>query len=566
MFYDKVLVVGGGLAGLRAAIALSENNIQVAVLSMVHPLRSHSLAAQGGINAALQNNIHGVYDSWEKHAYDTIKGSDFLADQNAVITMVKEAPLRVREMEHWGCPFSRNELGLIAQRPFGGAGFPRTCFASDKTGHALLHTLYEQAIKHEIKFYDEWVVTRLVIEDGVCRGVVALELKSGELKAFQSEAVIFATGGCGRIYGNTTNSLISTALGIAIPYKEGVAIKDMEFVQFHPTTLYGTNILMTEGCRGEGGYLINNLRERFMSRYAIDYMELAPRDIVARAIQTEILEGRGFENAYVYLDLRHLGAEKIIKRLPGIRDICLDFAGIDPITTPIPVQPGQHYSMGGIDCNEDGETSIKGFFAAGECACISVHGANRLGGNSLLETIVFGARAGNKAMEYISNKKKTREGQSALEATLKDEEKRIENMFNRQGAELPIKLREELGKIMQEKVGIFRKEEEMKEALEKIKELQERIKKVKPNYSGKEFNWPLVWELVLESNLMIAEVITLGALNRTESRGSHFRRDYPKRDDINWLKHTLANYTPEEPKLSYKDVDTSHFKPVERRY
>jgi len=395
MRYFPVIVVGGGLAGLRAAIEVNMHNIPVCIISRVHPVRSHSLAAQGGINGALGNHVRGVYDSVDKHAFDTVKGSDYLGDQDAIIRMCNDAPLRIYEMEHWGCPFSRTSDGRIAQRPFGGAGFPRTAYAEDKTGHSLLHTLYEQVVRFEqsseradLTVIDEMLITSIVVEDGRCVGVIGLDLKSGRFEAFQADAVIFATGGSGRVYSNSTNALISTALGAYILFVEGATLKDMEFIQFHPTTLIGTNILMTEGCRGEGGFLVNNKGERFLANYddSKKAMEVAPRDIVARNIQREINAGRGFDNTYVHLDIRHLGEKKINERLPGIRDLCIKFANVDPVVDPIPVQPGQHYTMGGIDTDIDAATNIKGLYAAGECACVSVHGANRLGGNSLLET------------------------------------------------------------------------------------------------------------------------------------------------------------------------------------
>lgn len=566
MIYNRILVVGGGLAGLRAAIAASENNMNVAVVSKVHPVRSHSLAAQGGINAALANNPKGTHDNPKLHAFDTVKGSDFLADQDAVMTMTQEAIPRIYEMEHWGCPFSRTEDGRIAQRPFGGAGFPRTCYCADKTGHVLLHTLYEQSIKHEIPIYEEYMVIALVVEDGTCRGVIALNLQTGTIEPMMAEAVIFGTGGAGRIYRNTTNAHISTGLGMAIPYWAGIPLKDIEFVQYHPTTLFGKNILITEGARGEGGYLVNNRGERFMERYARDAMELAPRDIVSRSIQTEIKEGRGFENAYVHLDLRHLGAEKIMERLPGIWDIAVHFAGVDPIKEPIPVQPGQHYSMGGIDCNADGETCVTGFYAAGECACVSVHGANRLGGNSLLETIIFGARAGDAAVRHVSAKKATRKGESVLLAKAKEQEAKISRWLSNKGKEKSAVIRDELVSMMVEQAGIFRNEQDMKSGFQKVKELQNRFKEVQLLYTGKKMNFDIVWHLELEGNLAVAEAILAGAISRTESRGSHYRIDYPIRDDSNWLKHTVASHTPEGAKLSYKPVTLGIFEPEERKY
>ncbi len=566
MIYHQVVVVGGGLAGLRAAIQAVETQLDVAVISRVHPVRSHSVAAQGGINAALGNAPEGADDSPEKHAFDTIKGSDYLADQDAVEIMTREAPERVIEMEHWGCPFSRTDEGRIAQRPFGGAGYPRTCYASDKTGHALLHTVYQQCLKQDVKVYEEWSVVRLVIEDGECLGVIALNLVTGELEAFQAEAVIFGTGGAGRVYNNSSNNIINTGSGMAIAYKAGIPLKDLEFVQFHPTTLATNNVLVTEGARGEGGYLVNNKGERFMKRYAPNAMELGPRDIVARSIQTEINEGRGFEGRYVHLDLRHLGRERILERLPAIRDIAISFAGVDPISEPIPVQPGQHYFMGGIDCNSDGETRATGFFAAGECACVSVHGANRLGGNSLLETIVFGKRAGDKAVAYVKGKEKTRAGGKALAAALRETEAEIDQLLGADGEENPADLRDEMRRVMFEKVGLFREEKQMKEALEKIRELKDRAKRIRISYKGRRYNLDLACSLELEGMLLMAEVICCGAIERKESRGSHYRVDYRERDDENWLKHTLAYYTPDGPRLDFKEVTITKYEPQARRY
>ncbi|MFW9944105.1 MAG: FAD-dependent oxidoreductase, partial [Candidatus Sifarchaeia archaeon] len=396
MYSHDVLVIGAGLSGLRAAIEIAKE-VDVAVLSKVYPLRSHSVAAQGGINASL-----GDQDSWEAHAFDTVKGSDYLADQDAVELMAKEAPRAVIENEQWGTAFSRTDDGKIAQRPFGGAMFPRTCYAADRTGHNLLHTTYEQALRLGVIFYHEWFLTSLVQSEGKICGVTAIEIATGEIHGFKAKAVVMATGGFGRVYGYSTNALINTGDGAAVALRAGVPLKDMEFVQFHPTTLYPSGILITEGARGEGGYLVNTRGERFMDRYAPKQMELAPRDIVARAIQTEINQGRGVKDSYVHLDLTHLGREKILERLPGIREISMFFAGVDPIESPIPVRPGQHYSMGGIHCDKNGVTAISGLYALGETACMSVHGANRLGGNSLLETLVFGRLVGQKAKEYVS--------------------------------------------------------------------------------------------------------------------------------------------------------------------
>jgi succinate dehydrogenase / fumarate reductase flavoprotein subunit len=575
MKYHDVIVVGGGLAGLRAAIEVNKHNLKAAVLSKVYPIRSHSIAAQGGINASLGNHPRGSHDSWERHAFDTVKGSDYLADQDAAVRMAKDAPERVIEMEHWGCPFSRTPEGKIAQRPFGGAGFPRTCFAADKTGHTLLHTLYQQIVKYEqaaergeLKVYNEWLVTTLVIEDGVCRGVIALELATGKLEAFKADAVLFATGGAGRLYANSTNALINTGMGMAVPYWAGIPLKDMEFIQFHPTTLLGTNILMTEGCRGEGGYLTNNKNERFLANYpdSKKAMEVAPRDIVSRNITTEMLEGRAFENSYVHLDLRHLGEEKIATRLPGIREICKKFLGIDPVYEPIPVQPGQHYTMGGIDVNSDGESKVKGFYAAGEASCVSVHGANRLGGNSLLETVVYGKIAGEHMSEYIVGKSDIGAGDKALEDALVSEEEELKRFLKSDGSENPSVLKEEMQRLMTEKVGIFRTKESLSDARKKIRELRERFKNVRLRYNGGPFNFDLQWTIELKGSLDVAEAVITGALAREESRGSQFRTDFPKRNDDKFLKHTLAYYTPDGPRLEYSDVTLGYWEPKERKY
>jgi len=565
MQYHQVIVVGGGLAGLRAAIEAS-NATDVAVVSKVHPIRSHSGAAQGGINAAFGNHPEGKDDSPQKHAYDTVKGSDFLADQEAVLVFANMAVPCVSELEHWGAPFDRTEEGKIAQRPFGGAGFPRTCYSADKTGHVLLHTLFEQVVKRKITVYEEWQALALVVEDGICRGLVAMDRISGKIEGFRAEAVVFATGGAGRVYGRSTNAIIKTGSGMGIAYRAGVPLKDMEFIQFHPTSLVGTNILLTEGARGEGAYLVNRLGRRFMEDYSPNFMELAPRDIVSRSIQTEINEGRGFDDDSVHLDLRHLGAQKIMERLPGIRDICLHFAGLDPIKSPIPVQPGQHYTMGGIDCNQDCETPVAGFYAAGEASCVSIHGANRLGGNSLMETIVFGKIAGGKAAEFVTGKQKTGDGAPAVEAATEREQGRVEQLLAGEGLESPGKIRAELKDVMIGKVGIFREQRPMEEALDKVKELKDRYSRLGLSYKGRNYNLDLARTLELGCKLDLAEAITVGAIARKECRGSHYRLDYMTRDDQNWLNHTIYEYAPEGPRLSYRPVVPSIFPPEERKY
>lgn len=540
----------------------------VGLFSKVHPIRSHSIAAQGGINAALGNNPDSKDDTPEKHTFDTVKGSDYLADQDAVEIMCREAPAIVYEMEHWGCPFSRFPDRTIAQRPFGGAGYPRTCFSTDLTGHVLLNTLFERSVYKGIRVYSEFVVLALVTDGDRCHGAIVLDQIRGEIIAVAARAVVFSTGGYGRIYYYSTNALTNTGSGIGIPLKAGVPIKDMEFVQFHPTSLIGTNILMTEGCRGEGGYLVNNKGERFMERYAPKAMELAPRDIVSRSIQTEIEEGRAFDHElgkYVQLDLRHLGKDKIMERLPGIRHICLDFIGIDPIYEPIPIMPSQHYSMGGIDTNEHAETALKGFYASGECACVSVHGANRLGGNSLLDTIVFG-KLGAVAVDRYLQAHSAAPDEKLLMSKKKEVRNRIENV-TANGTEKPFRILEELRLTMSRCAGIFRTKDELTLALQKILELKDRYKNIAVSSSKLHMNYELIGALELENMLDVAHVTVLGALLREESRGAHSRRDFPERRDADWLKHTVATLNQDgEPSISYKDVVITKYQPMERKY
>jgi len=566
LIYD-VLIVGGGLAGIRAAVELCDK-YSVAIISKVHPIRSHSIAAQGGVNASLANNPDGRDDTWEKHTFDTIKGSDYLADQDAVEIMCREAPQVVYEMEHWGCPFSRFPDGSIAQRPFGGAGYPRTCYAADITGHVLLNTLFEKAVSKKIKIHQEWYVLTPVTNDGNCYGVIAFDLIRGEIVPIRAKATLFATGGYGRVYFYSTNALINTGSGIGMAYKAGIPVKDMEFVQFHPTGLIGTNILMTEACRGEGGYLLNNKNERFMEKYAPKAMELAPRDIVSRSIQTEIEEGRGFEHPlgkYIRLDLRHLGKEKIINRLPGIRKICIDFIGIDPVLEAVPIMPCQHYSMGGIDTNEKCETEINGFYAAGECACVSVHGANRLGGNSLLETIVFGKLAGLSIDTYLAGNDIT-PNEKILQRVKDETERKIIRLINGDG-EKPAVLQTKLAKIMSRDVGIFRKKEELTEALDEVQHIKEQYVRTRVSSTDHHMNYELMNAVELEYMLEVAHTITLGAHKREESRGAHYRRDFARRDDDKWLKHTIARIGPDgEPLMTSREVNITRYKPMERTY
>lgn len=563
-----VIVVGGGLAGLQAAVGLIEQGVDVALLSRVHPLRSHSVAAQGGINAPLCNAPEGQDDSPDRHAYDTVKGSDFLADQPAVRTMCGRAREIVIEIEHRGAAFSRFGDGTIAQRPFGGGAFPRTCYAADRTGHVLLHTLYEQTVKQELRIYEEQLILSLIVRDGRVLGVVALDMATGEIRPFGANAVVLATGGYGRLYGRSTNALINTGSGTALAYRAGVPLKDMEFVQFHPTTLFGTNILITEGARGEGGLLLNREGCRFMEDYAASAMELAPRDIVARATQTEIEEGRAFGEGYVHLDLRHLGRSRILERLPGIRDIALDFAGVDPVTAPLPVLPGQHYSMGGVDVDPACRTELPGLYAAGECACVSVHGANRLGGNSLLETLVFGKIASETVVARLGTDRPEGPPFAALKEAASDVSASVARLFERCSDALNVyDLKEALGGILLRHAGIFRTERDLSEGMEEVQDLQRRASAVRLRYRGRTFNQELLDALELPMMIELAEVVLSGALQRRESRGSHFRRDFPERNDAEFLCHTLARRDEDgHPVLGEKAVEITEFRPEARTY
>lgn len=556
-----ILVIGAGLAGQRAALAAAEEGASVGIISKVHPVRSHSNAAQGGINAALNPE-----DSWESHAFDTVKGSDYLGDQDAIEVMCREAPQVILDLEHLGVTFHRNEEGKLGTRAFGGASAARTYYVADITGQAILHVLYEQLLKHdEVVRYEEWFTTRLVQDDdGRIAGAVCRNIRDGSMELFSAKAVILATGGNGQIFNPTTNALICTGDGIAMAYRIGAPLMDMEMIQYHPTTLAGNGLLITEGARGEGAHLYNAKGERFMEKYAPNKMELASRDVVSRAEQTEINEGRGFPDGTVALDITVVPKKRIHEALREIVMVARDFAGVDITREPIRVKPGNHYVMGGVKTDVDGHTPIEGLYAAGECACVSVHGGNRLGANSLLDTLVFGRRAGRHAARRALGMSMPQ----ASEAHLADEERMIQEIIRRERTGRRVsEIKAELGKTMDKYCAVFRDEEGLTTALETVRRLKEEAKTVAIDDKGTVFNQDCLGALELQFMLDNAECIVLGALERKESRGAQYRTDYPERNDEEWLKH--INITRGEdgtPQISYSPVTITRWEPAERKY
>lgn len=543
---------------MRAALAAGTNGVDVAVVSKVHPVRSHSNAAQGGINAALTDRG----DDWRDHAYDTIKGSDYLGDQDAVEVMCREAGQEVISMEHMGVIFSRDDQGRLGTRAFGGQRQARTFFVADFTGQALLHVLHEQVLKAGVRVYEEWFVLSLIVEAGECVGAVVMEMRSGDVHVVRAKAVIMATGGLGRVFEPSTNALICTGDGIALGYKAGAPLMDQEMVQYHPTTLKGSGVLITEGARGEGAHLLNSEGDRFMKTYAPNMMELASRDVVSRSEQTEIDEGRGIDGC-VLLDCRHLGEQVIREKLSQILEIARDFAGVDIRKEPIPIQPGMHYQMGGIKTDINGLTAVPGLYAAGECACVSVHGGNRLGANSLLDTLVFGRRSG----EHASDQVKKKSFASVTDASADSDLANIRRLLkNDDDGEMFGRVRQELGQTMDKHLAVYRNQQGMEEALAKVRELKERYRQVRVQDKGKTFNTNLIFTLELGFMLDCAETIALSALERKESRGAHTRTDIPDRDDENWLKHVLVKSTPDGPQIEHLPVVITDWEPQARVY
>jgi fumarate reductase flavoprotein subunit len=571
-----VAIIGAGGAGLRAAIAVAESdpNLDIALVSKVYPMRSHTVAAEGGAAGVIKDE-----DSFDNHFNDTVAGGDWLCDQDAVELFIHEAPRELTRIEHWGCPWSRKPDGGVAVRPFGGMKVERTWYAADKTGFHLLHTLFQTSLKYKsIRRYDEFFSTDLVVVDGKCRGLTAIQMNSGEVYYFKAKAVVIATGGAGRVFPFTTNGAIKTGDGMAMAYRAGVALKDMEFVQYHPTGLPGTGILITEGSRGEGGLLVNKDGYRYLQDYNLGppdpwprkkAMELGPRDRLSQAFWQEQQKGRTIKTDYgdvVHLDLRHLGEAKINERLPMVRELARSYVGVDPVHEPIPVRPVVHYTMGGIDTDIDSATTLPGLFAAGECACVSINGANRLGSNSLTELLVFGARAGAGAAEFAKTAGTV--DSAAAEKEAAKTVARIDALYAREkGAESIPGLRKEMNATMEQGAGIYRTEESLVETCKLMAEIRERSANVALEDKSRVYNTDLAEALELDSMIDVACAMANSALNRKESRGSHQRLDYVKRDDENFLRHSLAHYSPDgKPGIDYRDVIITRSQPAERVY
>lgn len=575
MLDHDVIIVGGGLAGCRAALEIAriDRSLNVAVVAKTHPIRSHSVAAQGGIAATLKNV--DSEDSWEAHAFDTVKGSDYLADQDAVEILAQEAPDVVIDLEHLGVLFSRLPDGRIAQRPFGGHSYRRTCYAADKTGHAILHELVNNLRRYGVQIYQEWYVMRLILEEGEAKGLVMYHMLDGRLKVVRAKAVMLATGGYGRVFNTTSNDFASTGDGLAMVAQAGLPLQDMEFVQFHPTGLYPVGVLISEAVRGEGAYLRNSEGDRFMENYAPSKMELAPRDITSRAITLEIRAGRGIHSdgsaggPFVHLDLRHMGREKIMSRIPFCWEEAHRLVGVDAVEEPMPVRPTAHYSMGGIPVDTDGRvrSGVEGFvealFAAGECACVSVHGANRLGSNSLLECVVYGKRTGAAIAQYVQNRKLP----SLEEAPyLQEAKEQIQGLLDQQGEQRINPLREAFQDAMSQYCGVFRDQELMEKGLEMTQELQQQYSTIYLGDRGSLWNTEIIEALELKNIMVVGRMILTSALNRKESRGAHSREDYTQRDDPNFLKHSLAFYSAAGIDIQYRPVTLTQFEPQERKY
>ena len=575
MLQHDVIIVGGGLAGCRAALEIKRLNpdANIAIVAKTHPIRSHSVAAQGGIAATLKNVDD--QDSWEAHAFDTVKGSDYLADQDAVEILTKEAPDVIIDLEHMGVLFSRLADGRIAQRAFGGHSHMRTCYAADKTGHAILHELVNNLRRYGVKVYEEWYVMKLIREQEAVKGIVMYHILDGEIVVVSAKAVMFATGGYGRVFNTTSNDFASTGDGLAMSAFAGVPLEDMEFVQFHPTGLFPVGVLISEAVRGEGAYLINADGKRFMEDYAPKQMELAPRDITSRAITREIRAGRGIHSdgsaggSFIYLDLRHMGEAKIEDRVPFCREEVQRLVGVDVVNHPAPVRPTAHYCMGGIPVNTEGQvqgsaqTLIEGFFAAGECACVSVHGGNRLGSNSLLECVVYGRRTGQTLAGYIQNR-----DFPELDETdyLEEAKERVQALLSKKGTLRIGALRQQFQDCMSEHCGVFRTEEVMKEGLAQIQQFKASYSEIGLDDTGNCWNTELLEAMELQNIMLVGEIILTSALKRRESRGAHSREDYPTRDDHNFLQHTLAYYSTTGIDIDYMPVSLTLFEPKERKY